>query len=139
MVWPCKPLIGIDLMRPGFLPDLELLLGGVDPAGDPLSGQSSAHVVVLAIDRHIATSPDGSRKGLLVHLHEPAVGIDGLWHSRQGRELLAGHTRRLVATGTCEGSAARRCNGRDTPRWPPEPARECAADAPASIPEALER
>src|SRR6266404_1646840 len=86
---------------PPWLPDLEVLFGGVHPTGDPLACQSSAHVVVLTVDRQIATSPYGPRKGLLVYLHEPAVRIDGLWNSRQRRELLAGHTRRLVAAGTC--------------------------------------
>jgi hypothetical protein len=33
-VFPYKPLMGIDLIRPGFLPDVKALLGGIDPAGD---------------------------------------------------------------------------------------------------------
>src|SRR5713101_10080007 len=69
---------------PRWLPDLEVLLGCVHPAGDPLASQPSAHVVVLAVDREITTSPYGPRKGLFVHLHEPAVRIDVPWDSRQG-------------------------------------------------------
>jgi hypothetical protein len=34
IVFPDKPLIGIDLMCPAFLPDVEALLGGVHPACD---------------------------------------------------------------------------------------------------------
>ena len=36
---------------------------------------------------------------MLVHLHEPAIRINRLWDAGQHRELLAGHPRRLVATG----------------------------------------
>jgi hypothetical protein len=66
-----------------------------------LSSEGSAHVVVLAVDGEIAPSPYGPRKGPLIDLHEPAIRIDGLRNSRQGRKCWVGHTRRLVAAGTC--------------------------------------
>ena len=80
IICPCKPLIGIDLMHPAFLPDVKLLLGGVHPATDPLAGQSSAHIVVLAVDRQLPIGPNRPSKGLLIDLHEPAVRIDRLWN-----------------------------------------------------------
>ena len=70
-----------------------------EPAGR-LSCQTSAHVVVFAVDRESATGAYSPRKGLLIDLHEPAVRIDGLGNSRRGRKCWGGNTRRLSAAGT---------------------------------------
>jgi hypothetical protein len=82
-----------------WLPDVEALLGGVHPAGDPLASQASTYIVVFAVDCEIALGPYGSRKGSLIDLYEPEVRIDALGNSRQGRKGWGGHTRRLIATG----------------------------------------
>src|SRR5713101_9634753 len=47
----------------------------------------------------MTTGPDRASKGMLLHLHEPAIRINHLWDAGQRWELLTGHTRRLVATG----------------------------------------
>ena len=86
-------------MSLAFQPDLEVLLSGVHPTGDPLTSEGSAHVVVLAVAGEIALGPYGPRKGSLLDLHEPAGSHDGLGNSRQGRKCWEGHTRRLVAAG----------------------------------------
>jgi hypothetical protein len=64
-----------------------------------LSGEASAHVVVLAVDGEIAPGPDGPRKGSLMNPHEPAVRINGLGNSRQGWKCWVSHTRWLIAAG----------------------------------------
>ncbi len=87
------------LDEPPWLPDVKALLGGVDPARDPLASQASAHIVDLTIDHEIPSSPDRASKGLLIDLHEPAVRIDRLRNSRQRRKRWTGHPRRLVTTG----------------------------------------
>jgi hypothetical protein len=63
-----------------------------------LSGQTPAHIVVLAVDRQLPTGPDGASKSLLMDLGEPAVRVDCLGNAGQCREGWEGHTRRLVAT-----------------------------------------
>jgi hypothetical protein len=68
------------------------------------------------IDGELPIGPDRASKGLLIDLHKPAIRIDRLGNSRQRRERRAGYTRRLIATGAREGSAARCCSGTDTPR-----------------------
>jgi hypothetical protein len=62
-----------------------------------LSSQASAHVVVFAVDRQLPTGPDGSSKGALIDLGEPAESHDRLGNLRQRRKRRAGHTWRVVA------------------------------------------
>jgi hypothetical protein len=107
---------GDRLDEPPWLPNLEVLLSGVYPTGDPLTSEGSAHVVVFAVDGEITPSPYGPRKGSLIDLHKPVIRIDGLGNSRQRRKRWTGHPRRLVPTGAREGSVAGHCNGLGTPR-----------------------
>ena len=87
------------LDEPPGLPDVKALLGGVDPARDPLARQASAHIIDLAINHEISSGPYRASKGLLIDLHEPAIRIDRLGNSRQRRKRWAGYPRRLVPTG----------------------------------------
>jgi hypothetical protein len=82
-----------------FQPDLEELLVGVHPTGDPLTSQGSAHIGVLAVDGELAPGPDGPRKGSLLNPHEPAVRLNGLRNSRQSRKCWVSYTRWLIAAG----------------------------------------
>jgi hypothetical protein len=107
---------GNRLDASSWLPDVEALLGGVHPAGNSLASQASAHIGIFSVDRQLPIRPDRPRKGLLIDLHEPAIRIDRLWNALERREGQTGHTRRLVATGACEGSAAGCWSGRDTPK-----------------------
>jgi hypothetical protein len=99
MLWPYKPLIGINLMSFPSCQISKYFSAAFTQQVTRLSSKSSAHVVVLAVDGEIALGPYGSRKGSLIDLYEPVVRIDGLGNSRQGRKGWASHTRRLVATG----------------------------------------
>ena len=121
------------------LPDVKLLLGGVHPARDPLTGQASAHIVIFVIDGELPIGPDRASKGLLIDLHEPAVRINRLWNAPECREGRAGHPWRLVARASVPGLAACGCSGRDTRRFAQRPPRVSLADGSASILEALER
>ena len=79
----CLPMQAFDRDRldvSSWLPDVKLLFGGVHPAGDPLAGQSSAHIVVFAVDHQLPIGPNCPSKGLLIDLHEPAVRVDRLWN-----------------------------------------------------------
>jgi hypothetical protein len=51
-----------------WLTDVEALFGGVHPAGDSLTSQVSAHVVIFAVDRQRPIGPDRARKGLPIDL-----------------------------------------------------------------------
>jgi hypothetical protein len=99
------------------MPDVKLPGGCVDHAGKPLACQSSAHVVVLMIEREVATGPDGPSKGSLIHLHEPAIRINHFWDAGQHRELLTGHTGRLVPCLVSASKSPRtwRCNQIEVP------------------------
>src|SRR2546423_14308424 len=90
IVFPSKPLIGIDLMRFAFQPDLEVLLTSVYPAGHPSASQGSAHVGVLAVDGEIAPGPDSPRKGSLLDVHEPAGSHHGLGVGNAGEATRGG-------------------------------------------------
>ncbi len=86
IVFPYKPLIGIDLMS---LPGCQIskcFSAAFTQQVTRLSSEGSAHVVVLAVDGEIALGPYGPRKGSLLDLHEPAGSHDGLGNSRQGRK-----------------------------------------------------
>jgi hypothetical protein len=82
--------------EPLRFPDVELLLGGIDPAGDPLTGQLAAHIVVLTVDGEPAIGSDHASKGLLIHRHEPPIRIDRRGNTHERRERWASHPRRLV-------------------------------------------
>jgi len=79
IVFPDKPLIGIDLMSFVFQPDLEVLLGGVHPPSDTLTSEGSAHVVVLAVDGEIAPGPYGPRKGSLLDAAPSQWEVTTVW------------------------------------------------------------
>src|SRR6266700_3859686 len=83
---------------PFRLPDVEALLCRVDPACNALARQTSAHIVVLAVDAQVPIDADRARKRLLMDLPEPVVWINRLWNRGQGREGRASHSWRLVAT-----------------------------------------
>jgi len=93
-------LIGIDLMSFPGCQISKCFSAAFTQQVTRLSSEGSAHVVVLAVDGEIAPGPYGPRKGSLIDMHEPAVRIDGLRNSRQGRKCWVGHTRRLVVAGT---------------------------------------
>jgi hypothetical protein len=99
MVFPYKPLIGIDLMSFPGCQISKCFSAAFTQQVTRLSSEGSAHIIVLAVDGEIALGPYSPRKGSLMDLHEPAIGIDGLGNSRQGRKCWEGHTRRLVAAG----------------------------------------
>ena len=99
IVFPYKPLIGIDLMSFPGCHISKCFSAAFTQQVTRLSSEGSAHVVVLAVAGEIAPSPYGPCKGSLIDLHEPAVRIDGLRNSRQGRKCWGGHTKRLVAAG----------------------------------------
>jgi hypothetical protein len=89
-----------ELLDPrGALPDIKLQASRLHHTGHALACHLSADGVLLVIDAHGAVGLHRAGKGLLVHSLEPRVRIDRLWHSRQCRELGAGHTRRMVARG----------------------------------------
>jgi hypothetical protein len=135
MLWRGLAFDRDRLDEPPWLPDVKALLGGVDPARDPLACQASAHIVDLTIDHEIPSGPDRASKGLLMDLHEPAGSHDRLGNSRQRRKRWTGHPRRLVPTGAREGSAAGHCSGLGTRRLAQRPARGCLADAPVGTPD----
>src|SRR6266704_286847 len=56
---------------PFRLPDVEALLCRVDPACNALARQTSAHIVVLAVDAQVPIDADRARKRLLMDLPEP--------------------------------------------------------------------
>src|SRR5438128_2616412 len=68
IVFPCKPLIGTDLMCPPGCQISNCFSAALTQHVTRLSRQFSAHVVVLAVNRELTTSPDGPRKGLLIDL-----------------------------------------------------------------------
>src|SRR5215472_14999709 len=90
---------GDRLEEPLWLPDLEPLLGGVDPTGDSVAPQALTHIVVLMVDGHMTTRSDRASKRPLVHQHEPAIRIDGLGNRRKRWKRWAGYLRWLVAAG----------------------------------------
>src|SRR5215467_7586496 len=96
-----QPFDGDRLDLPAWLPDVETLLGSIDPAGTSLAGELAAHIVVLMVDGQVTADADRARKGSFVHRKEPAIRIDHLGNRRQPRKLWAGHPRWLIATGTC--------------------------------------
>ncbi len=83
----------------GAVPDIKLQASRLHHTGHALACHLSVDVVLLVIDAHATVGLHRAGKGLLVHSLEPRVRIDRLWHSRQYRELGAGHTRRMVAAG----------------------------------------
>jgi hypothetical protein len=88
------------LDRRGGVPDVKLLTRRLHHTGHALACHRSADVVLAVIDAHASIGLHRARKGSLVDPLQPAVRIDHVWDGRQGWERRAGHTRRLVATGT---------------------------------------
>src|SRR5947209_6540286 len=70
-------------------------------AGNSLTSQASAHIVIFSIDRQRPIGPDPARKGLPIDLHKPSIRIDRLGNLGQRREGRVGYPRRLIATGAC--------------------------------------
>jgi hypothetical protein len=83
----------------GAMPDIKLLAGRLPHTAHALTCHLSTDVVLPVIDTHASIGLHGAGKDLVMHTLQPAVRINQCWHSRQRRELLTGHTRRLVATG----------------------------------------
>jgi hypothetical protein len=99
MIFPCNPLMGIDVMRSAGCQRSKRFSAALIQQMTRFSGQLAAHLVVVTVDGEPAIGADRASKGLLFHLPEPAIGIDRRGNAQERRERRASHPRRLVATG----------------------------------------
>jgi hypothetical protein len=90
--------LGTDLMCLSGCPMSKHFSAALTRARNALARQTSAHIVVLAVDAQVPIDADRARKRLLMDLPEPVVRINRLWNRGQGREGRASHSWRLVAT-----------------------------------------
>jgi hypothetical protein len=98
------------------LPNVEALLPGIHPTADPLTGQASADILVLAVYRKVPIDANRARKRLLMDLPEPAVRIHRRLPPLAVPERPGKPPEAVDCHTTVPDEAVRGCNGTSKPR-----------------------